>query len=326
MDRRRFVQGTGLAALGVAMEATAQRNGAVPRVGVLTANPKALPFLAFLQGLRELGYVDGKSIQIEVRSADGDFAKLPALAADLVRTKPNVIASVVTQATLAARDATTSIPIVMVAVGDPVAAGIVGNLARPGGNVTGTAVLFNAAIAKQVELVRQLLPQARRMDVLWNPANVVFQQQMLGETLIAASRHRLVANPVGVRSRDELEQAFAAGGAERPDALLVLTDPLFNTALLARITELAIARQVPTFAGWRVYVEAGFLASYGPDLNVMATRAAVYVQKVLRGARPGDLPVEQPTKFELVFNAKTAQALGLAIPPSLLARADEVIR
>ena len=121
-------------------------------------------------------------------------------------------------------------------------------------------------------------------------------------------------------------QAFAAGGAERPDALLVLTDPLFNTALLARITELAIARQVPTFAGWRVYVEAGFLASYGPDLNVMATRAAAYVQKILRGARPGDLPVEQPTKFELVFNAKTAQALGLAIPPSLLARADEVIR
>ena len=326
MDRRRFVQGAGLAALGVALDASARRAGAVPRVGVLTASPKALPLLAFLQGLRDLGYVDGKSIHVDLRSADGDFAKLPALAADLVRAKPDVIASVVTQATLAARDATTTIPIVMVAVGDPVAAGIVGNLARPGGNLTGTAVLFHAAIAKQVELVRQLLPQAKRIDVLWNPANVVFQQQMLGEALIAASRHRLVANPVGVRTREELEQALAAGRAERADALLVLSDPLFSTALQARIAELAIAGRVPTIASWRVYAEAGLLASYGPDFDAMARRAAVYVQKILRGARPGDLPVEQPTKFELVFNAKTAQALGLAIPPSLLARADEVIR
>ena len=326
MERRRFVQGLGLAALGVAPGARAQRAGAVPRIGVLTATPKALPLLAFLQGLRDLGYVDGKSIQIDLRSADGDFAKLPALAADLVRTKPAVIASIVTQATLAARDATTTIPIVMVGVGDPVAAGIVGNLARPGGNVTGTAVLFHAAIAKQVELVRQLLPQAKRLDVLWNPANVVFQQQMLGEALIAASRHRLVANPLGVRSRDDLEQALAAGRAEPRDALLVLTDPLFNTALLARITELAVANRVPTIASWRVYAEAGLLASYGPDFDATARRAAVYVQKILRGARPGDLPVEQPTKFELVFNAKTAEALGLAIPAGLLARADEVIR
>lgn len=326
MDRRRFVQGAGLAALGVALDAPAQRGGAVPRIGVLAASPKALPLLAFLQGLRDLGYVDGRSIHVDLRSADGDFAKLPALAADLVRTKPDVIASVVTQATLAARDATTTIPIVMVAVGDPVAAGIVGNLARPGGNVTGTAVLFHVAIAKQVELIRQLLPQAKRMDVLWNPANVVFQQQMLGEALIAASRHRLVANPVGLRSRDDLEQALAAGRAERPDALLVLSDPLFNPALVARVAELTIASRVPTVASWRAYAEAGLLASYGPDFDAMAKRAATYVQKILRGARPGDLPVEQPTKFELVFNAKTAQALGLAIPPSLLARADEVIR
>ena len=326
MDRRTFVHGAGLAALGAALPASAQRAGGVPRVGVLTANAKALPLLAFLQGLRDLGYVDGKSVQIDLRSADGDFAKLPALAADLVRTKPDVIASIVTQATLAARDATTTIPIVMVGVGDPVAAGIVGNLGRPGGNLTGTAVLFHVAIAKQVELVRQLLPQAKRMDVLWNPANVVFQQQMLGEALIAASRHRLVANPVGVRSRDELEQALAAGRADRPDALLVLTDPLFNTVLLARITELTVANRVPTIASWRVYAEAGLLASYGPDFDAMARRAAAYVQKILRGARPGDLAVEQPTKFELVLNAKAAQALDLAIPPSLLARADEVIR
>ncbi len=323
MDRRTFACGTGLAALGAALPAVGQRAGAVPRVGVLTPNAKSLGLIAFMQALRDLGYVDGKSIHIDLRSADGDFAKLPALAADLVKTKPDLIASIVTQATLAAKDATATIPIVMVSVNDPIAADIVGNLARPGGNVTGTAVLFHTAIAKQVEIVRQLLPQAKRMDVMWNPANVSYQQQMLGEALIAASRHRIVANPVGVRSREEVEQVLAAG--VRADAMMVLADPLFNV-IPGRIAELALASRLPTISAWRIYPEAGFLASYGPDLNVMARRAAAYVQKILRGARPGDLPVEQPTKFELVFNAKTAQALDLALPPSLLARADEVIR
>ncbi len=324
MDRRTFVHGAGFAALAVALDASAQRAGAVPRVGVLTPNTKSFALIAFLEAFRELGYVDGRSVQIDLRSADSDYTKLPALAGDLVRTKPDVIVTVVTQATLAAKDATTTIPIVMVAVNDPVAAGIVGNLARPGGNLTGTALLFHAAIAKQVEIVRQLLPAARRMDVLWNPANVVYQQQMLGEALIAASRLGIVAAPIGARSRDEVEQVLATAGG-RPDAMMVLPDPLQN-ALAARIAELALARRVPAISAWRIYPEGGLLASYGPDLNVMAKRAAAYVQKILRGARPGDLAVEQPTKFELVFNAKTAQALGLAIPPSLLARADEVIR
>ncbi|MFO1312347.1 MAG: ABC transporter substrate-binding protein [Burkholderiales bacterium] len=323
MDRRTFVQVAGLAALGVARSTRAQRTD-LPRIGVLAPNASTLPLVAVIEGLRDLGYRDGKSVRIDVRAADGDFARLPALAADLVRTKPDVIVSVVTQATLAAKDATSTIPIVMVAVNDPVAAGIVGNLARPGGNVTGTAILFHAAIAKQVEIVRQLVPKARRIDVLWNPANVVYQQQMLGEALIAASRNRIVANLVAVRSREELEHALG-GGSERPDAMLILTDPLFSP-MAARIAELALARQVPAISAWRIFPEAGALASYGPDFQVMAKRAATYVHKILRGARPGDLAIEQPTRFELVVNARTADALGLAIPRDLLARADEVLR
>jgi putative ABC transport system substrate-binding protein len=314
MDRRTF--GAALATL--ALDALAQRKA--PRIAILTPNAKLPSQAALMEGLRELGYTD-----VEIRSADGDFAKLPALAADVVRGKPDVIVSFLTQATLAAKDATTTIPIVMAAVSDPVGAGIVGNLARPGGNVTGTALGYQLMIAKQVEILRQILPKAKRMDVLWNPDNVVFAQQMVGEALIAASRHRLVANPVGARSREQVEQALAFGGGERPDALMVLPDPVFNV-MPSRIAELALAARMPTISVGRSFAEAGLLASYGSDIRVMAKRAAVCVQKILRGAKPGELAIEQPTKFELVFNARTAESLGLVIPPALLARADEVLR
>ena len=174
--------------------------------------------------------------------------------------------------------------------------------------------------------MRQMLPRIARVAVLWNPANIVFQQQALGEALISTARMRIVAQPIGVRSREDLERAFAALGSERPDALLVLPDPLLS-AHRARIAEMAIASRLPVFTTFQGHsTEAGILASYGPDLRVSAKRAAVYVQKILKGAKPSDLPIELPTKFELVINAKTAEAIGLTIPASVLARADEVIR
>ena len=314
----------GLASLPLA--ALAQKSTALPRLGLLTSGQGSIALeTAFLQGLRDAGYVDGRTLQIERRSAEGDFAKLPALAGELVKQNPAIIAAIVTQASIAAKDATSAIPVVIVAVGDPVAAGLVGNLARPGGNVTGTAAQLHAAVGKQIELMRQLLPRVGRIAILWNPANPVFQQQSLGTALIAASQLRIVAQPLGVRSRDELEQALAALASDRPDAMLVLQDPLL-VANRARIAELALASRLAAFSGTRVTTDAGMLASYGPDLALIAKRAATYVRKILNGAKPGDLPVELPTKLDLAINAKTAEALGVAIPPAVLARADEVIR
>lgn len=323
--RRQVMRGaTALVLAGLPIGARAQSMGTLPRIGLLTGAANLAVETAFLQGMRELGYVDGKSIIIE-RRFDKEYAKLPALAAELVQLKPRVIVSIVTQASIAAKEATATIPIVIVGVGDPVGAGIVGNLARPGTNVTGTALHSHDAVGKQFELMRQMLPRMAHVAVFWNPANIVFQQQALGEALISAARMRVVAQPIGVRSREDLEHAFVALGSERPDAVLVLPDPLM-TANTARLVEATIASRLPTFTTFPSLAEAGILASYGPDLRVSAKRAATYVQKILKGAKPSDLPIELPTKFELVINAKTAEAIGLTIPAPLLARADQVIR
>jgi putative ABC transport system substrate-binding protein len=324
MHRRAFVHSAALALAMSSLCAFAQRTAKLPRLGVLSLGPNPVE-TAFLQGLRDAGLVDGRTIVIEYRSAEGDYTKLPALATELVKLQPDVIASIVTQASIAAKGATTTIPIVIVSVSDPVVAGIVGNLARPGGNVTGTASQLQDAVGKQVELIRQVVPRVARIAVLWNPANVVFQQQTLGEALISTARARIVAQPVGVRSREELDRAFTALQSERPDAMLLLSDPVIS-ANAAHIAETAIALRLPVFSAQRLLAEAGILASYGPDLRVMARRAAVYVQKILKGARPGDMPVELPTELELVVNAKTAEALGIVIPRAVLARANEVIR
>lgn len=322
--RRTFVRTGALALAALPLAAFAQETASLPRLGLLTAGQGSLPLEnAFLDGLREAGYVDGRTIRIERRSAEGDFAKLPALATDLVKLKPAVIASVVTQASIAAKEATSVIPIV--AVSDPVVAGLVGNLRRPGGNVTGTAAELHNAVGKQIELMRQILPHIRRIAIVWNPANAVFQQQALGTALIAASQLRIVAQPAGVRTRDELEEAMAALTADRPDALLVLPDPLL-VANRARVAELVRAARLPALSGTRPLTEAGLLASYGPDLAVSARRAATYVRKILGGAKPGDLPIELPTKLELVVNVKTADAIGVTVPNAVLARADQVIR
>jgi putative tryptophan/tyrosine transport system substrate-binding protein len=324
MDRRTFVHASALALFGVPSGADAERAGRMPRIGFLTPSPSARES-AFWLRMQDLGYVDGKNIVVDRRSADGDFARLPALAAELVKNRPDVIVAIVSAAALAAKQATSTIPIVMVGVSDPVASGLVGNLARPGGNVTGTADQSHAAVGKEFELIRQLLPNAKRAVALWNPSNANFQQLMLSEAFGAAARLQMLLRLLEVQTRDQLDSTFAALGGERPDAVVIMQD-LFFGANGARIAELALAQRLPVFSGGRGLTEAGFLASYGSDGNAISQRAAVYVQKILKGAKPGDLAVELPTKFELIINLKTAKALGLTVPQSLLLRADEVIQ
>ena len=324
MDRRTFVHVSALALLGVPVCAAAQRAGTLPRIGFLTPGPNPRES-AFFQAMRDLGYVDGKNIVVDRRSAEDDFARLPALAAEIVKNRPNVIVALVSAPALAAKHATSTIPIVMVGVSDPVSSGLVGNLARPGGNVTGTSDQSHAAVGKEFELIRQLLPEARRVVALWNPANANFQQLMVSEAFGAASRLQMLLRLLEVQTRDQLDQTFAALGSERPDAVVVMRDIFFG-ANGARIAELGLAQHLPVFSGGRGLTEAGFLASYGSDLIAIAQRAAIYVQKILKGAKLGDLAVELPTKFEVVINLRTAKALGLTIPQSMLVRADEVIQ
>ena len=322
--RRAFVRTAGAALAFAALGAHAQRAGGLPRIGYLTPGPNPRE-AAFWAGMRDLGYVEGKTIVVDRRSADGDFARLPALAAEIVKAKPDLIVAIVSASALAAKEATSTIPIVVVGAADPVAAGLVGNLARPGGNVTGTASQSNAAVGKLLDLIRQIRPGATRVAALWNPVNAVSQQLRLGETLIAAARVHLLVRVVEVGTRDELERAFAGFGTERPDGVLVASDTYFLSNA-GRLAELALAHRVPVFSTTRQLTEAGILASYGADLAVVARRSAAYVHRILKGAKPGELPIELPAKFELVVNQRTAGALGIVVPPAVLSRADEVIR
>jgi putative ABC transport system substrate-binding protein len=275
--------------------------------------------------MRDLGYVDGKTIVVDRRSAEGDFARLPALAAEIVKYRPDVIVAIASASTLAAKEATSTIPIVMVGASDPIAARLVGNLARPGGNVTGTSTQTTAAVGKLLELIPQFLPGATRLAALWDPVNAISQQLRMGETLIAAARLHLLVRIIEVQTREDLDRAFAALRSARPDAVVVSGDTFFLGSA-GRVAELALAQQLPVFSTGRLLTEAGILATYGTDATVVARRSAAYVQRILKGAKPGDLSVEQPTKFELIINLKTAKALGLTIPPALLVRADEVIQ
>jgi len=322
MDRRAFI---GTVAGGVLTARLANAQNAIPRIGFLTPGAGAANEEPFWAELRRLGYVDGKNIAVEYRSSQGDFARLPALAAELVRLKVSIIVAVVTQASLAAKQATATIPIVMIGVVDPVAAGLVSNLARPGGNITGTSGAGVDIVAKQLELVRTLLPNAARVAVLWNPSNRVFQQQILNEAKSAAPNLRLQLGTFEARTLDDLDGAFVAVSKDRPDALLILADPMLGSQA-KRIADLAVRHRLPAVSMIRGYAEAGALATYGQSFADSYRRAAVYVDRILKGANAGDLPVEQPTKVELVINLKTAKALGITIPQSLLVRADEVIQ
>jgi putative ABC transport system substrate-binding protein len=325
--RREFVFTLGGAAAWP-LAAHAQQAGKLPVIGYLSPGSVAPGPLArhdaFQEGLRELGYVDGKNIAIVYRFADGKFDRLAELAAELVRLKVDVIVSVVTQASIAAKDATSTIPIVIVSVGDPVGSGLVASLARPGANITGTAAMTAEVIGKSLALLKEAIPNLSRVAVLWNPSNVVFQGQILRATEDAARALAVELQTRGVRGPDEFDGAFAAMSDWGAGALLVLPDPMLAFHQ-TRIVDLANKRHLPSMYGLRDHVAVGGLMAYGPNYAQIYRRAAAYVDKILKGTKPADLPVEQPTKFEFVINLKTAEELGLTIPPSLLARADEVI-
>ncbi len=317
-----------LALLATPLAAHAQQAQKVYRVGLLsttrstTAEASHLEE-AFQQGLRELGYVEGKNILIDRRYSEGRPERLPDLAAELVRLKVDLIVAIAAPATRAAKQATTTIPIVAIAVTDPVAQGLVASLARPGGNVTGLATFFPELAAKRLELLKETLPRVSRVAVLWNaanPGNAIIWK----EVQVAARTLGVMLQSREVRGPDDFEGAFAAMTRERPDALMALDDPLIF-AYRTSIVDFAAKTRVPAVYFFREFVDAGGLMSYGVNLADLLRRSGVYIDKILKGAKPADLPVEQPTRFDLAINLKTAKALGLKIPPSVLIRADKVI-
>jgi len=317
-----------LSLLTVPPAAAAQQPAKIPRVGWLSdgirAGARSHLHEAFLQGLRDLGYVEGENLIIERRDAEGQLERLPELAAQLVGLKVDVMVTWSVPGTSAAQRATSTIPIVMAEAGDPVRTGLVASLARPGGNVTGLSTMSSDIAGKQLQLLKEAAPQISRVAVLYNPT---FPASVLGmrEAQAAGPALGLAILSMEVRTSDELEDQFAVMTSVHVDALLTLGDPFVSTHH-RRILDFAAKSQLPASYRWREFVEAGGLMSYGPSLRDFFRRAATYVHKILQGAKPADLPVEQPTKFELVINLKTAQALGLTIPSTLLFQADEVIR
>jgi putative tryptophan/tyrosine transport system substrate-binding protein len=324
MRRRTFITLVGAAAAAWPLAARAQQAGRLPTIGFLGASPsiESQRVAAFVQRMRELAWIDGRNLAIEYRWAEGRNERYTEAAAELVRLKVDVIVTVATPATLAAKQATTVIPIVFGAASDPVGTGLVASLARPGGNVTGLANQISDTGGKKLEFLREVVPGLRRLAILANVGNPASVLDM-GEAQAAARKLGLEVTTSEIRRAEDIAPAFDAlrGGA---DALYVCTDPLVNTHRI-RINTLALAARLPTIHGLREYVEAGGLMSYGPNLPDLLRRAADYVDKILRGAKPGDIPVEQPTKFDLTINLTTAKALGLTIPESFLLRADELI-
>jgi putative ABC transport system substrate-binding protein len=326
MKRRAFILLTGSAAL-CSFSAHAQQTAKVSRIGYLgVTSPSDRPALldTFRQGLRELGWIEGQNIAIDYRFAEGQLDRLPDLAAELVRLKIDVIVSLGTQGVTAARNATQTIPIVMIGVRDPVGIGLIASLARPGGNITGVSGSAGLAIVtKQLELLKETVPTIRRVTILSNPANA-YHQLAISELNVAARSVGVQLQLLEARGPNEFDGAFAAMAKERVEGLLVLSDVIFNDHR-ARLVDLAAMNRLPTAYGIRESVEAGGLISYGPSFLDFYRRSTAYVDKILRGDKPANLPVEQPTKFELVVNLRTAQTLGIEIPPMLLSRADEVI-
>jgi ABC-type uncharacterized transport system substrate-binding protein len=328
MDRRAFLTALAGSLLTAPLAAGAQQAGKVLRIGFLGGRTPSdmSPFLdAFRQGLRELGWVEGQNIVIDYRFAEGRFDRLPDLAAELVRLKVDIIVAQPVPAAVAAKNATGTIPIVMISgSADPVGLGLIASLARPGGNVTGSSYSAGPEIGgKQLELLKETVPKLRRVAILSNPANPS-HALAIREVRDAAPSLGVQLQLLEARGPNEFDGAFAAMAKERVGALLVMSDGIFNLHR-TRLADLAARSRLPAAYGTRENVEAGGLMSYGPSLRDFYRRAATYVDKILKGATPGDLPVEQPTKFELVINLKTAKALGLTIPPSLLQRADQVI-
>ena len=310
-----------------AAAATAQQPTKVPRIGFLDAPSAAAVAVrteVFREGLRQLGYVDGKNIVIEYRYAEGKIDRLPALAAELVRLKVDVIVTGGATVTRAAKKATTTIPIVMAQDADPVGNGFVVSLARPGGNITGLSSLATDLSGKRLELLKEILPKLARVAILGtstNPANA----QQLKEAELAAAAFKVKTQYLDVLSSKDIEPAFRAANKERADGVLQLSGPVLASQV-AQVPDLAAKSRLPVIYYRSEYVEAGGLMSYGANRRDLDHRAATYVDKILKGAKPADLPVEQPRKFELIINLKAAKQIGLTIPPYVLGRADRVIR
>jgi putative ABC transport system substrate-binding protein len=308
----------------------AQQTGKVWRIGFLSLNSDIEPYkrwhASFREGLRHLGYVEGDNLIIEQRYAAGQVDRLTTLAAELVRLKVDVIVTAPAGSAFFAKKATSTIPIAFIGESDPVGTALVASLARPGGNVTGLADAHTDLVPKRLELLKQVAPSASRVAILWNPANPSTGPQLkIAEA--AAPALGTTVFPVGVKGprRDDVDRAFETIGTERPGSLLVVGDATLGVHR-HRIAELSIKRRLPTSGSHSGWAGGGLLMSYGTDFVDLFRRAATYVDKILKGAKPADLPVEQPTKFELVINLKTAKALGLTIPQSLLLRADETIQ
>jgi putative ABC transport system substrate-binding protein len=326
LNRRDLVVLLGGAAAAWPLAVRAQQRTGSARIGFLgnsTAALEANLVGPFREGLRALGYEEGRTIAIEYRWAEGKYERFPALIAELIAARVDVLVTAGTPATLAIKQATTSIPVVMIAVGDPIATGIVRSFARPGGNITGLTSISPELEAKRLELLREVAPGVSHFAVLWNPSNAyqVFSENEIRALALVLG---LKMSSLGARNREEIDGAFATMLRERPGALLVLADRLFLHERV-RIMEFALSNRLPGVHAYRELVEAGGLMSYGPSYADLHRRAATYVDKILRGARPAELPVELPTKFDLIVNLKTARALGLDVPAMLLARADEVI-
>jgi putative tryptophan/tyrosine transport system substrate-binding protein len=309
--------------------ANAQQRGKVPRIGVLLPGSPTPEYErrldAFRQGLRELGYIDTQNILLEYRWAYAQYEHMDDLVAELLRLQVDVLVVDSTRAGLAAKRATSTLPIVLATSADPVGTGLVESLARPGGNITGLSGMYTELSAKRLQLLKDMVPTAARVAVLWNPDTPAAQLQWR-ELEVAAPRLDVQLQAVEVRRATDLEHACATVAGWRADALLVIDDPSLVPALQTEIVDCAARHRLPTMTGGlRSVVDEGGLMSYGTNFPDMFRRAATFVVKILQGAKPADLPVEQPTKFELVLNLKTAQALGLTVPPLLLAQADEVI-
>ena len=317
---------TCLAPLDLVAAADAQQPTSLRRIGVLLAlfTRESREAQAFRQGLRDAGYAEGRDLVIEWRSANGDYSRVPELAADLVQRKVDVIVVDTTVATRAAKRATSIIPIVMATIADPVGTGLVASLAHPGGNVTGLSMMTTDLSAKRLQLLKEAIPQLTRVAVLWNP-DTPYHPKAIEEIKAVAPPLSMKLSFVGARTTEDFSVAFSAARRAQAQALYVIIDPYFfnhRTTLLS----LASKTRLPVIYGERNFVEAGALMSYGPNFGDMFRRSAAYVDKILKGAKPGDLAIEQPIKFELVVNLKVAKTLGLTIPESLVVQANEVIR
>jgi len=327
-NRRKLLVALGAGALTAPLAAFAQQQGKVWRVGYLSAGrrPDSLDSHhsgAFPRGLRELGYVEGKNLVIAWRFADNNLERLPGLAEELVQLKVDVIVGGGPDTIRAAQKATTTVPIVMISVGDPVGAGFITSLPRPGGNITGTTSFTIDLGPKRLEMLLAMVPRVSRMAVLMNPTNP--NQVKAAESIQAAGQKlRVTILRVEARTPQEIETAFRTMVREKAGALIVPSSVLYN-GQKSQIAELAVKHRLPSITADRIYAEAGCLMSYGNSVTDDFRSAATYVDKIFKGAKPADLPVEQPTKFELIINGKTAKALGLKIPNSILVRADEVI-